>query len=151
MSSVAAFSFGAFGDFVTLIELGVKVIKHLSASSGPSEDYQALILDIDSLVRILKIATTATTSIRHSQLPESLVQTGCNALQSAQDNLKRLEAKIETYRQRLRRGGSYRKMVESWAKIGWGLLVKDEDVITLRWQLSYNVRTIQVVMSSAQW
>lgn len=150
MSSVAAFSFGAFGDFVTIFQLALKVKKSLSTSLGASEDYQALLLDVDSLVRILKIAT-APTSIRLTQLPAPLIQLGHNALSSSQDILQCLEAKIATYQDRLKRGGSYRMMMESWIKIGWGLLVKDDEVKMLRWQLSYNVKIIQAVVSSTQW
>lgn len=42
-------------------------------------------------------------------------------------------------------------MMESWRKIGWGLLAKDDEVNELRWQLSHHIGTIQAVMLFAQW
>ncbi|EIM82033.1 uncharacterized protein STEHIDRAFT_161385 [Stereum hirsutum FP-91666 SS1] len=150
MSSIAAFSFGALGDFVALFDLGQKVKRSLDASSGGSEDYLMLLVEVDSLVRILRMVTTVSTSAQLSQLSPALVQAGCNAFKSSHNVLKILERKVTTYQDKLQRGGSERMMMESWRKIGWGLLVKDDEVKKLRWQLSYHIKTIQVVMSFAQ-
>ncbi|EIM82031.1 uncharacterized protein STEHIDRAFT_161383 [Stereum hirsutum FP-91666 SS1] len=150
MSSIAAFSFGALGDFVALFDLAQKVKRSLDATSGGSEDYLMLLVEVDSLVRILRMATTGSTLTRLSQLSPALVHTGRNALKSSHDVLEILEKKVMTYQDKLRRGGSKRMMMESWRKIGWGLLVKDDEVKKIRWQLIYHVKTIQVVMSFAQ-
>lgn len=151
MASVAAFSFGALGDFVALLDLAQKVRKSLNASSGGSQDYLTLLVEVDSLVRILRSSTTPSISTRLSHLSPALVQTGCNALKSLHDLLDILERKIMTYQDNLRRGGSARMMMESWRKVGWGLLVRDDEVKKLRWQLSYHIKTFQVVMSYAYW
>lgn len=151
MSSIAAFSFGAFGDFVALLDLALKVRKSLNTSSGGSQEYLTLLVEVDSLVRLLRMATTASTSISPSQLSPALIQTGYDALKSSQYVLKSLEIKIIAYQDKLRRGRSERMMMESWRKIGWGLLVNDEEVQKLWWQLSCHVRTIQVVTAYAQW
>lgn len=151
MFTVAAFSFGAFGDFVALLDLAQEVSKSLNASSGGSEDYLMLLVEVDSLVHILQSAITPSTSIRLSQLSPALVQTAFNALKSLQDVLDILKTKVVTYQDKLRKGGSARMMMESWGKIGWGLLVKDGEVKKLRWELSYHIKTLQIVMSYAQW
>lgn len=151
MSSIAAFSFGAFGDFVALLDLALKVRKSLNTSSGGSQEYLTLLVEVDSLVRFLRMATTASSSIPPAQLSPALIRTGCDALKSSQYVLESLEKKIITYQGKLRRGGSERMMMESWRKIGWSLLVNDEEVKKLQWQLSYHVRTLQVVMAYAQW
>ncbi|EIM82066.1 uncharacterized protein STEHIDRAFT_114717 [Stereum hirsutum FP-91666 SS1] len=150
MSSVAAFSFGTLGDFIVLLDLAQKVRKSLNASSGGSQDYLMLLIEVDALVRILRLATTPSTSTRLSQLSPALVWTACNALKSLQDVLNILETKVVTYQGKLRKGGSALMMMESWRKIGWGLLAQDDEVKKLRCQLSYHTRTIQVVMSFAQ-
>lgn len=151
MSSIAAFSFGALGDFVALLDLARKVRKTLNDSSGGSHDYIMILVEVDSLVRVLQMATAATTSAQLSQLSPALVQTCCNALKLSHDVLNILWIKVMNYQDRLRRGGSERMMMESWRKIGWSLLNKDNEVNKLRWQLSYHARTIQVVISFAQW
>lgn len=151
MYSIAAFSFGALGDFVALFDLAQKVKRSLNASSGGSEDYLTLLVEIDSLIRILRTATTASTSTRLPQLTPHLVRTGRHALKSLQDVLKSIETKIRTYQDNLRKGGSLRMMMDSWRKIGWGLLVMNDEVKTLRWQLSYHIIILQAVISFAQW
>lgn len=151
MSSIAAFSFGALGDFVALFNLAQKVKKSLNSSSGGSEDYLMLLLELDSLICILRTATTASTSTRLPQLTPPLVRTGRHALESLQDVLKSIETKIRTYQENLRKGGSLRMMMDSWRKIGWGLLVMNDEVKTLRWQLSYHILILQAVISFAQW
>lgn len=148
MTSIAAFSFGAFGDFVALLDLAQKVRKSLNASSGGSPDYLTLLVEFDSLVRTLRLATTAT---RLSQLTPPLLRTGRHALKSLQDVLEAIETKIRTYQDNLRKGGSLRMMMDSWRKIGWGLLVMNDEVKTLRWQLSYHIIILQAVISFAQW
>lgn len=151
MSSIAAFSFGALGDFVALLDLSKKVRKSLNASSGGSQDYLMFLFEVDSLVRVLHMATPATTSARLSQLSPALIREGLSALKSLQNILTDLETKITTYQEKLRKGGSRRMMMESWRKIGWGLLVQDDEVVKLRRQLVSNVRTMGIVASSAQW
>lgn len=151
MSSIAAFSFGAFGDFVALFDLAQKVKRSLNASSGASEDYLTLLVELDSLIRILRTATTASTSPRLPQLTPPLVRTGRHALKSLQDVLRSIETKIRTYQENLRKGGSLRMMMDSWRKVGWGLLVMNDEVKTLRWQLSYHIVILQAIISFAQW
>ncbi|EIM80978.1 uncharacterized protein STEHIDRAFT_125284 [Stereum hirsutum FP-91666 SS1] len=150
MSSIAAFSFGALGDFVALLDLSKKVRKSLNASSGASQDYLMFLFEVDSLVRVLQMATPATTPARLSQLSPALIQEGLSALKSVQNIMTDLETKITTYQEKLRKGGSRRMMMESWRKIGWGLLVQDDEVAKLRRQLVSNVRTMGIVTSSAQ-
>lgn len=150
MSSFAAFSFGAFGDFVAILTLAQNVKKFLADSLGASEEYQTLLAEVDSLACILQTATTATSPKRLSQLSPPLIQMGRDALKALQNILKSLEMRIITYQSNLRRGGSQQMMMASWRKIGWGLLAKDDDVTKLRLQLSYHMKIVQVVMSFAQ-
>ena len=56
----AAFTFGAFRDIVSVVELVVRALKSLSASSGSSYECQCLVQELLALKRILQILAAAT-------------------------------------------------------------------------------------------
>lgn len=63
--SIAAFTFGSFGDILALIDLAVQVYDALSSSAGASEDYQALVSEIHSFSQLLQNVQAIHALIRH--------------------------------------------------------------------------------------
>lgn len=57
--SLVGFTFGSFGDIITIIGLAVQVHKALSESAGSSEEYQDLLADLGSFSQLLQIVQSA--------------------------------------------------------------------------------------------
>lgn len=149
--SVVAFTFGSFGDVLSLINLTVKIQKALSDSRGSSEDYQALLAELDSFSEFLNTVRDAL-QVRDGpkKLPDSVRNAIRSVLQSSTSLLQRFYTDIERYRRNLRKGGSGSMMRDSWMKIGWALFKQDE-VREIRRKLRDQVERINALLSVSHW
>lgn len=118
LPSFISFTFGSFGDIVTVIQLLRDVVKVLGDSKGASLDYQKLVEELrgyeDVLVEVHDTLSDSRTPVRVARALRKEVDL-CNAI------ITRINRDIIKYRESLRRGGSKRMMIDSWRKIGWTL------------------------------
>lgn len=149
--SIIAFTFGSFGDILSIIDLAVKIRKALGDGTGSSKDYQALLFELDSFSDVLTTLHNAIHSQDKTQkLPGSLEQAIRNALNSARELLGESYASISSYQGSLREGGSGSMMRDSWWKIGWFLFKKDE-VGEMRRRLKDQVERLNALPAVSQW
>ncbi|EIM79400.1 uncharacterized protein STEHIDRAFT_163759 [Stereum hirsutum FP-91666 SS1] len=127
MSQIVGFTFGSFGDILSILQLARTVQRLLSDSLGASSEYQDLLLELDRMLRVLHLVQGATTP-RHGSGSLSI-----NTHEDLRLSITRcrivifdLYARIQKFRESLRKGGSGSRMRDSWRKIGWGLFKVDE-------------------------
>lgn len=151
--SIAAFTFGSFGDILALIDLAIQVHNALSSSAGASEDYRALVSELHSFSQLLQNVQTIHTLTRHSSdggpPPASLQNAIHFALERSKTLLNAICAKIAGYQKSLRRGGSGNMMKDSWRKIGWTLFKKDE-ILEMRRRLGDCTQSLTAHLSVSQ-
>lgn len=64
MSQIIGFTFGSFGDILSILQLARTVQTLLCDSRGTSPQYQDLLLELDSTLRVLHLVQGVTT-LRH--------------------------------------------------------------------------------------
>jgi len=128
MPASIAFTFGSVGDIISLIQLSGQIIYLLVSTSGSSESYQALVLDVTRLQNFLEQLVLA---IRN----ENMVSCRARAIFSeryAEDAVVSCRALLERIRQRTM---YYRNIVarrasgtwmDTWRKAGWMLFRQGE-------------------------
>lgn len=127
MSHIVGFTFGSFGDILSILQLARTVQRLLSDSLGASSEYQDLLLELDRTLRVLHLVQGVTTP-RHGSGSLSI-----NTHEDIRQSISRcrivifdLYVRIQKFRESLRKGGSGSRMRDSWRKIGWGLFKLDE-------------------------
>lgn len=151
--SIVAFTFGSFGDIVSLIELTLRVRKALSDSTGSSEEYQALILELQGFSDLLSMTRATLHSLKATNrqiISESIHLQVLHHLDHAGRLLKGLHMRIERYQDRLREGGSRARMLESWRKIGWALF-KNSELRAMKGHLEEVIGRINSLLSATHW
>ncbi|TFY76573.1 hypothetical protein EWM64_g7438 [Hericium alpestre] len=143
-----AFTFGAFGDIFSLIQLARSVQKALSESAGASMEYQDLVMEVDSFIKIVNCVHRTMSFHGPNRLPPS-VENALNAsLAICSVLIGKIGNKIIDYRESLRKGGGTRMMLDSWRKIGWGLFAKNE-MIDLQRRLAEQVEVMNTLLTLA--
>lgn len=154
---VVAFTIGAFGDIITIVQLGQKVLHALCDSTGSSHDYQALVAELASFLEVVEgaeelIDTPKTSGNSRPRLSGRLPKRVRGALQREIDESRELlevmNEKIVGYQQSLQKGGSHSRMRDSWRKIGWSLFKKDE-LVGCRQRLSEHTTRINALIGQA--
>lgn len=97
--SLVGFTFGSFGDIITIIGLAVQVHKALSESTGSSEEYQDLLADLGSFSQLLQIVQSA--FFLSSRGPDKVPTALENAIRHALDHSKVLLAEIYAKNRRI--------------------------------------------------
>lgn len=127
MSQIVGFTFGSFGDILSILQLVRTVQRLLSDSLGASSEYQDPLLELDRTLRVLHLVQGVTTP-RHGSGSLSI-----NTHEDLRLSISRcrivifdLYVRIQKFRESLRKGGSGSRMRDSWRKIGWGLFKVDE-------------------------
>lgn len=149
--SLAAFTFGSFGDVLSLISLVLQVRRALGDSSGASEDHQALITELDSFSDLLQVVRNAL-SVHEGprRLPNSVRNAMGQGLLASTALLVGFYKDIERYRCSLRQGGSGSMIRDSWMKAEWALY-KKEDVRQMRRKLADQVGRLNALLSVSHW
>lgn len=149
--SIVAFTFGSFGDILSIIDLAVKIRKALGDGAGSSKDYQALLFELDSFSDVLTTVHNAIYSQDKTQkLPGSVERAIRSALNSARELLGEFYASISSYKGSLQEGGSGSMIRDSWWKIGWSLF-KKEEVVEMRRRLKDQVERHNALLAVSQW
>jgi hypothetical protein len=132
-----SYSFGAFGDIVVCIQLIAQVVKALCASTGASEEYQALVMELsclhDSLLHVQRILEQSKNSdIRsnmmltaglHDSFPQTDIQgfvCRCMAF------IQRISAKVIGYQNRLKKGSSKHISRQCWPSVILTVLMRQK-------------------------
>lgn len=126
---VFAFTIGAFGDILSTADLAGKVYESLSKTSGSSEKYRHLLLELD-LYRSTLQSVDNVFFARGNELPEYFVAAG-QAVRDALDDsrllLATVYASMNQYHNPLMEGSSGNRIAQSLGAIGWAFS-KEEKV-----------------------
>lgn len=127
--SLVVFSFGSFGDIVTLLGLTKRCCQALCESTGASRDYQDLVSELSSFASLLEYiqaifdSANSNRSMNIAQVRKELELT----LKEAKKTLQGFNAAILSYKASLgARGGTGSRVRDSWRKIGWALFKASE-------------------------
>lgn len=147
--SLFVLSFGSFGDIITLVGLVNRCRKALCESSGASQDYQDLVLELTSFASLLQSvqdiifdSENSNRNLAIKQVRDELELT----LKEAKKTLDGFNGLILMYKASLgQRGGTGRKVKDSWMKIGWSLL-KAAEVREMRQKLDDYQQKLMLLM-----
>ena len=133
-------------DILTFAQLTLKLISTLSATTGSSSAYQSLILDLSCVHRTLRQVEQMT---KARQLSTSTLNALYHQVYASKEPIERFLDRTEKYRRSLGVGvGGQGWAVDSWRKIGWGLL-KEGEVRSLRDVLQMRLQAINVLLTTA--
>lgn len=149
MAQLVGFTFGSFGDIITIIGVVKQAHKALSESAGSSEDYQNLLADLDSFSQLLQTVQSVCSSVGPDGLPRSLENGIGEALGRSKVVLNEIYANIAGYQESLKKGGSGSWIEDSWRKIWW-CLSKKEDIKEMRQRLSDCAQILDTLLSVSQ-
>ncbi|EIM82301.1 uncharacterized protein STEHIDRAFT_160850 [Stereum hirsutum FP-91666 SS1] len=143
--SVFAFTFGSFGDILSIVQLGYKVRTLLSESKGATEEYQQLLSELDTSLRTLHLVHGALFAKDAASLPPDVVKAIRQSVSNSWIIIFDIYSKIARFRDKLKKGGSGSMMRASWQKIGWGLFKQDE-LVESRRRLSEQSSVIKTLL-----
>jgi hypothetical protein len=137
-------SFGySVGDVIAIGSLLFKIGATLRDSTGSSADYQELVLRFDCFEQLLK---TVRRQIASSQLPRPAAHAIIGHVSKCEPLLRKFDTTTEKYKKSLSRGGSGKKLKDSWRKIGWGMYKRDE-ILELYEGLGTQMDAINLLLS----
>lgn len=146
--SLVGFTFGSFGDIVTIAQLLQGIITALSDSKGASSEYQNLIVQLRAFADVLS-SVYDTIFDPNSRHPPLSAHTACSLrkeLDGCRSQLQSIQKRIDGYQNSLRQGGSGSRMRDSWRKIGWGLFTS-RDIAYMRSELIERMARINTFIS----
>lgn len=145
--SVIGFTFGSFGDVLSILKIAYDVRALLSESKGASEEYQQLLaeLDLDTSLRTLHLVQGVFLAKDAASLPPDVQMAIEQSISNSRVIIFDLYAKIARFRDSLQKGGSGSMMRDSWRKIGWGLFKQDE-LVESRRRLSEQTNIIRSLL-----
>lgn len=144
--SLVGFTFGSFGDLVTATSLALKVRRALADSTGASEEYQALLAQVDSFYGVLQAVADLLSSNRKSNaLPDSVVREVLFTISLAVKVLGEIHGMVMSCKKKLHGGGYRQTMEDSWRKIGWAVL-RPRDLAEMRERLARHLGRILALL-----
>lgn len=148
--SLVGFSFGSLGDIYSALDLALKVRKALTDSAGASEEYQALLAEVDSFYGLLQTVSQLLSSSRTANpLPASVVREIRLTIASSMRVLAEIEGAVVSYKGKSEKGSYVLMMEESWRKIGWAVL-KQRDVADMQRRLAGYLNRILALLCVLQ-
>jgi hypothetical protein len=114
-----AFTFGSFGDIVTLIQLCCALVSTVQDQSNPAE-YLQLMVELKSLLELLKFVQWATTSPQSSSVPPLCTDALQNHIQNCHKLITQFIERTQPNRSRI--------CWEFWWNVEWSLLRKNAAV-----------------------
>lgn len=149
------FTFGSFGDIVTLIDLTTRVIELLTSTSGASDSYQALILDVTRLQHFLQqlngFSRQRNVTILKSRLLSSddISAAICDCSRSLEHIIRRVTY-YQSYVQ-TRCGTSGRQSWHrTWLTSGW-MLLKTREIDQFRTEILGHNTLLARILSAMSW
>lgn len=143
--SVIGFTFGSFGDVLSILKIAYDVRALLSESKGASEEYQQLLAELDASLRTLHLVQGVFLAKDAASLPPDVQMAIQQSVSNSRTLILDLYVKIARFRSSLQKGGSGSMMRDSWRKIGWGLFKQDE-LIESRRRLSEQTNIIRSLL-----
>lgn len=146
--SLIGFTFGSFGDIVTIAQLLQGIIAALSESRGASSEYQNLISQLRAFSDVLRSVHDTIFDHNSGHPPLSAHTARClrKELDGCHSQLQSVQKRIHGYQNSLRKGGSASRMRDSWRKIGWGLFTSG-DIAYMRSELTERIARINTLIS----
>lgn len=136
------FGFGV-GDFIAVWKLILDIYNVLKESRGASDEYQSLMLQLNSLYKVFGRCRLMVSSKQFSDVAT------CNAISEeiriCEDLMTKFLVVSEKYRDSLMQGGSRNKVKDMWKKMSWGLF-RGEDVAELRKSLAIHTDCIMMLI-----
>ncbi|KDQ58908.1 hypothetical protein JAAARDRAFT_205919 [Jaapia argillacea MUCL 33604] len=157
-----AFSFGSFGDLVTLAQLCAQVISILTSTSGASQAYQDLVLDVARLQNFLDQLEIAARATRRPATGAVISELEVkDVLQACQVSLERIQQRATRCLTIVQRKAAGRPWMDTWRRAGWMLFnqselvnftseIRDLNVVFVRILSSLTCDTVQVVQEVTQ-
>jgi hypothetical protein len=150
ISSPAMFSitFGSLGDIIAVAQIVQQVIEALNNSTGAPRNYQDLICQLQTLHRTLLEAHQLITQSKiydPERLPTSADGTILWEVGLCKSIMEDLLEKIAKYGKNLCKGGSGSIMRDSWRKISWQFL-KKEDVTSFTERIDPHITAINMLL-----
>ncbi|KZV84393.1 hypothetical protein EXIGLDRAFT_700486 [Exidia glandulosa HHB12029] len=146
--SVPAFTFGSFGDIVTILQLAWTIRQSLSETAGAVAQVQTLIADIDAFTCALQQIKSALDT--RESVPADLMNGIGHALESCFVLLRGVQERINSYNVRMTGAVGARALKRYWAVLGWEILGGRSKVEAMRTRLSEQVEVIQTLLAAAQ-
>ncbi|TDL14014.1 hypothetical protein BD410DRAFT_840648 [Rickenella mellea] len=140
---MAAFTFGSFGDILTLTSVVIASVRSLNDSTGSVSDYQDFIQELGSLTEILELAVFQNQDLSTASAAatsEGTISTISPPVISAaiRSHIEQCRSLMETFRQNVK---SYERGLNQggpkgwWNKIVWAMWKKDQ-VMSFRAKLA---------------
>ena len=119
-------AFGSAGDIISVCLLIKDIVKALNESHGSSHSFQQLVSQLQALERTLLEVELLVH--KHEASPEltALCVAAGQAARNCHTAAEPFFRRLQVYQQSLRRGGSRNKMKDTYRKIHWATLRKDE-------------------------
>ncbi|KZV91145.1 hypothetical protein EXIGLDRAFT_837341 [Exidia glandulosa HHB12029] len=146
--SIAAFTFGSFGDIVTILQLAWTIRQSLSETAGAVAQVQTLIADIDAFTCALQQIKSVLDT--RASVPPDLMNGIAHALESCFLLLRGVQEQINSYNARMTGAVGARALKRYWAALGWEILGGRSKVEAMRARLSEQVEVIQTLLAAAQ-
>ena len=150
-----AFTFGSFGDILALIDLTTRVIELLTSTSGASDSYQALILDVTRLQHFLQQLNSFSRQRNVTILKSHLLSSDdiTAAICECSRSLERIIQRVTYYQSYVqsRCGTSGRQSWHrTWLTSGW-MLLKMREIDQFRTELLQHNTLLARILSAMSW
>ena len=119
-------TFGAVGDIISVCLLVKDLIKALDDSRGSSNEYQDLIRDLWALDRVLLEVDILCRQCPNTVQLAALKQTASQIAGQCRESIDSFLAKIKRYQRSLGPGGDKNILRDSFWKVQWRILHKDD-------------------------
>lgn len=143
-------TFGSFGDFVSLVSLGLKIRTSLSDIHGASAEYEALLHSLDLLCTVLDNIHGVFSGRSTTEVSLSLQFSIQLGFQSVETLLRTLESSLSGIHDKLKPGGSRSKR-HNWRQRSVWSLNKKEDVAEIQRQSDNYVTLFTSLTFISQW
>jgi len=138
------FGFSA-GDFIAALKLVTTVVCALRASEESSAEYQALVLQLETLetvlVRVQKLELNDSYHVEVVALRQAAAQ--------CQKTINRFWEKIQKYQPSLDVDGGGNKLKDGWSKVQWALC-KKEELTRFKMDLMGHTESIELLLTIVQ-
>ena len=150
--SVVAFTFGSFGDIITIIQLAHSIQKALSDTRGSAAECRNLIAYLGAYTTTLECVQNAFDSRNTAYAaPLRLAFSGpaANAISRSiaisYDRMKTFERKLECYRESLEGGSSGSWFRDAWRKVNWPTI--RQEAVDLQRELTAQAQIINIILT----
>ena len=117
-----AATFGAFGDFVALVQILSEVVQALRDVGGSSSQYLGFMHDISDFHTLLEDVS----ELRPCDIPSHIHEHLRNCVLRAAETARAFQGRITPYHASLRLGGTGRQLSDAYRKVKWNFLMRSK-------------------------